>query len=72
MKIITFTTYDNEDVQALTVDEFFGQDGFNDTDWDEFVWQDVPNKQAAVARHAEAMDAYEADNKAGRPSKDTY
>ena len=70
MKIVTFTTYDNEDPQTMTIDEFRALP--ESPDWSEYVWQDVPDKATAIARHQEAMDAYEADNNAGRPIKGTY
>jgi hypothetical protein len=70
MKIMTFTTYLNEDTQALTLDEFNALP--EAPDWTEYVWQEAPDKPSAIARHQEAMDAYEDDNTAGKPIKETY
>ena len=70
MKIVTFTTYDNEDPQALTADEFNALP--EAPDWSEYVWQEATDKPSAIARHQEAMDAYEADNTTCKPIKETY
>jgi hypothetical protein len=70
-RFVTFTTYDNEDPQALTEAEFFDMSK-NDTDWCEWVWQEAADKEAAIAQHQAKMDAYEADIEAGLPEKRTY
>lgn len=55
-KIVTFTTYEQDDVQALTAEEFTSDESFA-----EWVWHLAPSKEAAIARHQEAMDIYEDD-----------
>jgi hypothetical protein len=41
-------------------------------DWDDFVWQFAASKEAAIARHDEALDAYINDVNRGREPKATY
>lgn len=68
-RFITYCDYDAE-TQVMSEAEFKTKGQPND--WEEYVWQDVADAATALARHDEAMDAYDADNKAERPIKDTY
>jgi hypothetical protein len=60
-------------LQALTEAEFNAAypdpKQFN---YDEFVWQDVPNKVTALARHDEAFEAWRDGQNAGKPDKESY
>lgn len=67
MRIVTFTCGGGP-VQAMTEAEFVQLPD----DWDEFVWQDQPSKEAAVARHDEAFEAWRDNINAGRPEKKAY
>lgn len=69
-RYLTYTTYADEDPQALSEAEFAEQGTLDD--WAEYVWQEAPDKATAIAQHAAKMDAYEADHVAGRPIKHTY
>lgn len=70
-RFITFTTYEDEDPQVMTEAEREAA-GEAFPDWAEYVWQNAPDRETAIAQHAEKMNAYEADNNAGRPIQDTY
>lgn len=69
MKIVTYATVDGDSYQALTAEEFRT---VRVDDWDEWVWQDQPSKEAAIARHEEAHDAWRSRQDAGLPELDTY
>lgn len=68
-RFVTFTTYEDEDPQAMTEAEYRAA---GETDWAEWVWQEAPDKASAVMQHAAKMEAYEADCSAGRPAAHTY
>ena len=70
-RFITFTTYDNEDVRALSEAEFWETEA-NDTDMDEYIWQEAPDAETAIAQHFAKHDEWNADVRAGRPEKHTY
>ena len=70
-KFIGYCTYTNEDAVVLTQDEYSERGGLPD-DWAEYVWIEATDKSEAYARYDEAIQAYEDDNKAGRPIKETY
>ena len=54
MRIVTYIHHDeSDDVQAMTKDEFRTNATF-----DEWVWHDAPNKQAAIDLHDVAFDSY--------------
>ncbi len=54
MQIVTFIRYaDSDKVQAQTRDEFTSNETF-----DEWVWHLAPSKDAAIAKHYEAHDAW--------------
>lgn len=61
-KFITFTTYDNDDIQVLHISDFTSNENFND-----WVWHIAPSQEAALARHIEAHDMW-SDN----PDKQDY
>jgi hypothetical protein len=52
-KIVTFIDADDE-IKALTHEEFV-----TDGDFEEWVWHMAPSKEAAIARHCEAFEAWE-------------
>lgn len=63
---ITFSTYDNEDVQCLSEADFRGDMSVSD-DMDEYVWQFAATKEIAITQHYAKMDEWHAD-----PTKETY
>jgi hypothetical protein len=71
-RFVTFSTYDDEDVRALSQEEFDNLPDGASLDWDEYVWQFAPDKAAAIEQHVTKMDAYQADNEAGREIRHTY
>ena len=71
---VTFTTYDNDDPQAMTEAEFkaLAPDSADSADWAEYVWQEAPDRATAILQHPAKMDAYEVDSKAGHVIHNTY
>lgn len=55
--------------EAFTPDEWRALSADEQDSFDDYVWQDQPSKEAAIARHEEAMDLMRADN---GPQKATY
>lgn len=71
MKIITFSRGAGGPVEALTLEEFRAdQSAVNRAD--EWVWQEQPSKEAAIANHEKALAEWEADTEALLPTRDTY
>lgn len=76
MRIITFISASKPDeVQALTQDEW-NKDQASDisilADYDEYVWQDQPSKEAAISRHHKAHGLWADDMEEGRLQKEFY
>lgn len=71
-RFVTFTTYDNEDPQAMTEAEFNVARFATDVDWADYVWQFAESKEQAIAQHDAKLDEYQADINAGRAEKRTY
>lgn len=71
VKIVTYTNHHSETIKAMTLAEFRAAGGLPE-DWDEFVWQDEPSIEAAIARHDQAFEAWRDDTDAGRPIMETY
>jgi len=72
MKIVTFLRDLDGPVEAATVTEFFALPAEDRDNWEEWVWQDVPDKATAIARHDEAHERWHADQMADRAEQDTY
>lgn len=71
MKIVTYYIAEQDRIGAMTQDEFKHAGGLP-LNWDDFIWQDQNDKETAIARHDDALDAYTDDANAGNPIKDTY
>lgn len=68
-RFVTFITYDDEDPQVMTEEEYRATSA---PDWSEWVWQFAPDKATALTQHFLKMDAFEADCAASRPIPATY
>lgn len=71
-RFVTFTTYENEDVQVLTHDQYRSLIPDQVPDWDEWIWQEAPDPDTAIAQHETKLDEWRADLDEGRPEKFTY
>lgn len=71
MRIVTKHNMDTGVTSAHTAAEFAADANLLD-DADDWVWQDQPSKEAAIARHEEAVAAWQLDQRLGRKEKDTY
>lgn len=74
MRIITALNLDSGIPVAYTQPEWeaLSQSERDFAAYDEWVWQDQPTKEAAIARHEEAHDAWAGDQEALLPEKETY
>jgi hypothetical protein len=70
MKIVTYLILEHGTIYAKTLDEYRAH-GLPE-DWDDFIWQDQPTKETAIARHDDALDAWRDDLNHGRELKDVY
>ena len=66
-----FITFEKElhVIDCMSESEFrnYVEQGGNDADWFEYVWQYAPNKEIAIARHDQKMDDWHEN-----PNKGTY
>lgn len=73
---MNIVTYEAEGtISAMTREEYnhaLAKDPIFHFTWDEWVWQEQPSKEAAIARHNEAFAAWEAHEEAGLPPKATF
>lgn len=70
-RFVTFVTYDCEDVQCLSAEEFREDMSVMDN-FEEWVWQFADSKEQAIAQHFAKHDEWNADVNAGRVEKETY
>lgn len=72
MKIVSYEIVPGE-VAAATLEEWRASDAVRDAvGAHEWVWQDVADRETAIARHYDAHAAWEADLYGGKPERDTY
>ena len=69
-RFVTYLPDDSDDVHCLSEAEFSAvkkTPEFDSFGWDEWVWQEAPDKETAIANHFVKMDEWHAN-----PDKETY
>lgn len=57
-QFVTFTTYSNEDAQAMPLEDFESEDSLPE-DWAEWVIQEATDESCAVENHDDAFDKWQ-------------
>lgn len=70
MRFVTYIPEGHDDVFCLSEQEFRAHKAtpeFDEHGWDEWVWQEAPDKDTAVANHFVKMDEWHSN-----PDRETY